>query len=106
MLQMHAQMYLELKVESDFVFVSLATKLGQKWNPSYCSQLSPDQNAKCLGRFSTLFSQFFDSSLHLCRVLGISNIGAKCDFEIWRFKGFLSLDNKKQPLKWLLDDPN
>ena len=33
MLQMHAQMYLELKVESDFVFVSLATKLGQKWNP-------------------------------------------------------------------------
>ena len=28
------------------------------------------------------------------RVLGISNIGAKCDFEIWGFKGFLSLGNK------------
>ena len=24
----------------------------------------------------------------LCRVLGISNIGAKYDFEIWGFKGF------------------
>ena len=31
---------------------------------------------------------------HLCRVLGISNIGAKCDFEIWGLKGFLSLDKK------------
>ena len=33
--------------------------------------------------------------IHFCRVLGISNIGAKCDFEIWGFKGFLSMDNKQ-----------
>ena len=30
----------------------------------------------------------------ICSVLGISNIGAKCDFEIWDFKGFLPLDKK------------
>ena len=43
--------------------------------------------------------------MQFCRVLGISNIGAKCDFEIWGgVKGFLSLDNKKQPLKWLLEN--
>ena len=34
---------------------------------------------------------------HFCRVLGISEIGAKCDFEIWGFKGFLSLDKKNSP---------
>ena len=46
----------------------------------------------------TANTRFFDMN----RV--ISNIGAKCDFEIWGLKGFLSLDNEKQPLKWLLDD--
>ena len=39
------------------------------------------------------------------RVLGIANIGAKCYFEIWGFKGFSIFGQEKQPLKWLLDDP-
>ena len=34
---------------------------------------------------------------HFCRVLEKSHIGAKSDFEIWRFKGFFSLDPKKGP---------
>ena len=36
----------------------------------------------------------FSEIMQFCRVLVISNIGAKCDFEIWGFKGFLSLDKK------------
>ena len=39
------------------------------------------------------------SNSHVCRVLGISKISANCDFEIWGFKGFLSLDNKKTAFK-------
>ena len=53
MLQMHAQIYLELKVESDFVFVSLATKLGQKWNSLLRTAYKVhEQNTEYLGFFA------------------------------------------------------
>ena len=39
------------------------------------------------------------SSMLFCSVLEKSHIGAKIDFEIWRFKGFFSLDPKKAPRK-------
>ena len=34
---------------------------------------------------------------HNCSVLAKSHLGAKRDFEIWAFKGFLSLDTKNTP---------
>ena len=61
----------------------------------------------------TLFQLESDSFYAICKsllgsqsccVLGISNIGAKCDFEIWGFKGFSVFGQEKKPLKWLLDD--
>ena len=54
------------------------------------------------GRFQRLpYHQYsihaIPNSKQFCCVLGICEVGAKCDFEIWGFKGFLSMDKKNSP---------
>ena len=46
-------------------------------------------------------SELAHERLHFCSGLEKSPFGAKSDFEIWAFKGFLYLDKKISPKKGL-----
>ena len=51
--------------------------------------------------FSIHWQPPFKAHMKFCSVLEKSPFGAKSDFEIWAFKGFLYLDKKISPKKGL-----